>query len=86
MDFVNVLCDGTMKAFARLASRDIDLNIAIDILRTVIKERYDEVLADLNEAADAHVGDAWLHKALDVACADLAADALGRYAEQQVGP
>lgn len=85
MDLVTVICTGTQEAFAKIAVRpgmkgsDIDAEKATTILRQVVIERYDKVVADLKEVLDANLSEQWLRQALNVACLDLANEALKRY-------
>jgi hypothetical protein len=68
MDLVNVICEGTMQAFARIAVKPgvkIDAARATAIMKTVVIERYDSVVAELKETLDANVGEHWLRQAVN---------------------
>lgn len=82
MNLVDLICNGTMQAFAKIAVKPgvkIDAVKATAVMKEVIMERYDSVVADLKQAVDANINEHWLRQSVNVACLDLANESLKRY-------
>jgi len=80
MEAVRILCDGTV-----IAAREIMTTECIDwksldptlekftaAVKVVLDENIAAILVEWKEATESLVGDGWLHKLVNVQCADLA--------------
>lgn len=80
MDIINVMCEGTMKAAAEIIAvkgiKVTDLDKLVAALRNQIKAQYAETMQDLKDAMNAHMGEPMLRQILNVACNQMALDAL----------
>ena len=65
MDAMTVLSNGTMKAFALIAQRNgegdsINIERAIDAMKTVLKSHLDDIMREWGDAVNANISPAWL--------------------------
>ena len=65
MDAMTILSNGTMRAFALIAQRNgegdsINIERAIDAMKTVLKSHLDDVIAEWGDAVNANISPAWL--------------------------
>lgn len=79
IDLITVICDKTMQAAADVISYNnctVDVDKVCNALREEVKSGYDNLLAEMKDAADAHMGDAILATILATGCRQFAINAI----------
>jgi hypothetical protein len=78
-DLITVICDKTMQAAADVISYNhyaVDVDNVCKALREEIKMGYDGLLAEMKDAADAHMGETMLATILATGCRQFAINAI----------
>lgn len=83
MDAINMIVDATTIATGRLGQTrniELDINKVVPIIKQVLKDNIESVMAEWAEGIEANIGEGWLRVMINTQAYELAGKVLDSYA------